>query len=216
MPDSLLDRAQRGDRLATNRLIEEYMPLVQGVVGEFVRRKDSRRDDLIQEGCIGLYKALAQYDPDRGAKFSTYAVWWVKACVRRYLRRQGTNVADLSLNFKSDGEAGQDDELGDRLPAELPDPVEGIENDELRATVRGVAESVARRLDRRAYCRSSDGQQHLTILVCRWLSAKPRTLQEVGDQIHCSRERVRQIEVRLLERMADIFRAQGLESLVEA
>ena len=83
--EQLLRRAQKGDENARGRLIEGNLRLVLSVVGRFEKRGECP-DDLFQVGCIGLMKAIANFDPNMKVKFSTYGVPMIAGEVRRYLR----------------------------------------------------------------------------------------------------------------------------------
>ena len=81
----LLRRAQQGDADARQQLIEGNLRLVLSVIQRFDKRGENP-DDLFQVGCIGLIKAIANFDPDKQVKFSTYSVPMIAGEVRRYLR----------------------------------------------------------------------------------------------------------------------------------
>ena len=83
--DALLLRANRGDEQARQELIEGNLRLVLSVIQRFEKRGESP-DDLFQVGCIGLMKAIANFDPTKNVRFSTYGVPMIAGEVRRYLR----------------------------------------------------------------------------------------------------------------------------------
>ena len=83
--DTLLRLAKAGDKKARQELIEGNLRLVLSVISRFDKRGESP-DDLFQVGCIGLMKAIANFDPDKQVKFSTYGVPMIAGEVRRYLR----------------------------------------------------------------------------------------------------------------------------------
>ena len=83
--DQLLRRAKDGDEQAREQLIEGNLRLVLSVIQRFDKRGESP-DDLFQVGCIGLIKAIANFDPDKQVRFSTYGVPMIAGEVRRYLR----------------------------------------------------------------------------------------------------------------------------------
>ena len=83
--DTLLRLAKAGDRKAREALIEGNLRLVLSVIQRFDKRGESP-DDLFQVGCIGLMKAIANFDPDKQVRFSTYGVPMIAGEVRRYLR----------------------------------------------------------------------------------------------------------------------------------
>ena len=83
--DTLLRLSKAGDKKAREKLIEGNLRLVLSVIQRFDKRGESP-DDLFQVGCIGLMKAIANFDPDKQVRFSTYGVPMIAGEVRRYLR----------------------------------------------------------------------------------------------------------------------------------
>ena len=83
-------RDQR-DEAALHRLITAYMRLAISMAAKF-RRYGAPMNDLIQEAGLGLMKAAEKFDPDRGVRFSTYAVWWIKASIQDYVMRNWSMV----------------------------------------------------------------------------------------------------------------------------
>ena len=83
--DALLLRSSQGDETARQELIEGNLRLVLSVIQRFDKRGESP-DDLFQVGCIGLMKAIANFDPTKNVRFSTYGVPMIAGEVRRYLR----------------------------------------------------------------------------------------------------------------------------------
>ena len=83
--DTLLRRAKEGDKAAREKLIEGNLRLVLSVIQRFDKRGECP-DDLFQVGCIGLIKAISNFDPDKQVRFSTYGVPMIAGEVRRYLR----------------------------------------------------------------------------------------------------------------------------------
>ena len=83
--DMLLRRAKEGDARAREELIEGNLRLVLSVIQRFDKRGESA-DDLFQVGCIGLIKAISNFDPTKNVRFSTYGVPMIAGEVRRYLR----------------------------------------------------------------------------------------------------------------------------------
>jgi RNA polymerase sigma-32 factor len=94
----------RRDEQALHRLITAYMRLAISMASKF-RRYGAPMNDLIQEASVGLMKAADKFDPDRGVRFSTYAVWWIKASIQDYVMRNwsmvrtGSTSAQKSLFF---------------------------------------------------------------------------------------------------------------------
>ena len=79
------------DEEALHRLITAYMRLAISMAAKF-RRYGAPMNDLIQEAGLGLMKAAEKFDPDRGVRFSTYAVWWIKASIQDYVMRNWSMV----------------------------------------------------------------------------------------------------------------------------
>lgn len=91
--ETALARAWRdhGDTAALHRLVTAYMRLAIAMAARF-RRYGAPMNDLIQEASLGLMKAAEKFDPDRGVRFSTYAVWWIKAGIQDHVMRNWSLV----------------------------------------------------------------------------------------------------------------------------
>jgi RNA polymerase sigma-32 factor len=137
-------RDQR-DEAALHRLITAYMRLAISMAAKF-RRYGAPMNDLIQEASLGLMKAADKFDPDRGVRFSTYAVWWIKASIQDYVMRNwsmvrtGSTSSQKALFFnlrrvqaKLEREASQRGEVLDQhqlrqmVAAEVGVPVADVE-----------------------------------------------------------------------------------------
>lgn len=79
------------DEAALHRLINAYLRLAISMASKF-KRYGAPMNDLIQEAGLGLMKAADKFDPDRGVRFSTYAVWWIKASIQDYVMRNWSMV----------------------------------------------------------------------------------------------------------------------------
>ena len=114
------------DEAALHRLITAYMRLAISMASKF-KRYGAPMNDLIQEASLGLMKAADKFDPDRGVRFSTYAVWWIKASIQDYVMRNwsmvrtGSTSSQKSLFFnlrrvqaKLEREAGARGEMLDQ------------------------------------------------------------------------------------------------------
>ena len=135
----------RRDEAALHRLITAYMRLAISMAAKF-RRYGAPMNDLIQEASLGLMKAADKFDPDRGVRFSTYAVWWIKASIQDYVMRNwsmvrtGSTSSQKALFFnlrrvqaKLEREASQRGEVLDQhqlrqmVAAEVGVPVADVE-----------------------------------------------------------------------------------------
>ena len=132
--DTLLHRAKQGDLSAREQLIEGNLRLVLSVIQRFDKRGESP-DDLFQVGCIGLIKAISNFDPAKQVRFSTYGVPMIAGEVRRYLRdnsviRVSRSIRDVAyrvLQCKEAMTAGMDREPTlEEIARELSLPVEEV------------------------------------------------------------------------------------------
>lgn len=132
--DNLLRKAGKGDETARQTLIEGNLRLVLSVIQRFDKRGECP-DDLFQVGCIGLMKAISNFDPDKQVRFSTYGVPMIAGEVRRYLRdnsaiRVSRSIRDVAYRVLQCKEAlilqlGREPTL-DEISAQLQLPVEDI------------------------------------------------------------------------------------------
>ena len=109
--DALLLRSKAGDKQAREQLIEGNLRLVLSVIQRFEKRGESP-DDLFQVGCIGLIKAISNFDPTKNVRFSTYGVPMIAGEVRRYLRdnsaiRVSRSIRDVAYKVLQTKEAMQ-------------------------------------------------------------------------------------------------------------
>ena len=132
--NALLIKAKTGDVQAREKLIEGNLRLVLSVIQRFDKRGESP-DDLFQVGCIGLIKAIANFDPEKQVRFSTYGVPMIAGEVRRYLRdnsaiRVSRSIRDVAYRVLQSKEAlilqlGREPTM-EELSAQLGLPAEEI------------------------------------------------------------------------------------------
>ena len=185
-------RARAGDRVAAQKLARHNLAFVVAIARR-QRRGAVRLDDLIQEGNVGLMKAVEKFDPHAGTRFSTYAVWWIRAYVGKYLKEARSSVRpisgtvaqpDLSLDSAID-EEGDATHL-DRIEDDGPGPEDEYLMSEGDREVRDALGKVRKRI----------GELGWDIVHNRLEQDQPRTLEEIGKRWGVSRERVRQVELK--------------------
>ncbi|GAB4562264.1 MAG: hypothetical protein Tsb0020_10430 [Haliangiales bacterium] len=238
---------EEDDPAAARSLIESNLRLVVKIAYEY-RRAYRNLLDLIQEGNIGLMQAVRKYDPYRGVKLSSYAAWWIRAYILKFILNNwrlvkiGTTQAQRKLFFNLRKEKERLEQLGftpttallaenldvaekeviemekrlsapdASLDAPMPasdddggartrmDYLPGEEGDrpDLQFAHSEFHDLVSDKLE--AFAETLEGREE-TIFRERWLTESPLTLQQIGDRYGVSRERARQLEKRLLDRL---------------
>lgn len=244
---------ESGDPEAAARLITSNLRLVVKIAMEF-QRAFINVMDLIQEGNIGLMQAVAKFDPFKGVKLSSYAAWWIKAYILRFILNNwrmvkiGTTQAQRKLFFslqkekdrlEAQGFAPTTKLLAERLDVSEKDVIEMDQrmsrpdmsfdmplSDDTYTTVGDQTASTDVRQDESlARAQMTDiydqaladfektlKDKELIIYRQRMLTDEPRTLQEIGDEFGVTRERVRQIEARILGKLRKYFADRGIEA----
>jgi RNA polymerase primary sigma factor len=185
-------RARAGDVAARQKLARHNLAFVVAIARR-QRLGSVRLDDVIQEGNVGLMKAVEKFDPHAGTRFSTYAVWWIRAYVGKYLKEarsavrptSGT-VAQADLSLDATVEDGSDLTHLDRIEDGGPTPEERFLAAEDDRGVRDRLNAVRKRI----------GELGWDIVHARLQREDPTTLEEIGKRWGVSRERVRQVELR--------------------
>jgi len=187
-------RVKKGDEAARELLVRHNLAFVVAISRKYLGR-GARLEDLIQEGNIGLLKGIEHFDPYKGTRFSTYAIWWIRAYIQKYLKDVRSSVRggesedrvfqrDLSLDALVDDD-GEITHL-DRLESDLPGPESIALHEEKNRDVRNALGKVHKRL----------GDLGWDIVKDRLEQDSPKTLEELGKRFGVSRERVRQVEMR--------------------
>jgi len=250
--DLAVKLVEHGDTSAARKLIEANLRLVVKIAYEY-RRAHRNLLDLVQEGNIGLIQAVGKFDPYRGVKLSSYAAFWIRAYILKFILNNwrlvkiGTTQAQRKLFFNLRKEREKLEQLGfqpssallaekldvpekdviemerrlaapeasldapmgsgdddgtrtrlDYLPSEDIRPDRAVANNEFAQLLKSNLETFAQTLEGREQ----------TIFRERWLSEEPLTLQELGDRYNVSRERARQLEKRVLDRLKKFLEAE--------
>ena len=192
------------DEAALTQLVESNLRFVVSYAKRY-RGLGVAFIDLIHEGNLGLIEAAKRFDPSRNVKFITYAVWWVREAMMHVLSDQTRAFSfppklfavlhsapeDISLNDPIGG-AG-DDRQGRELADLLPQDQAAVDDEMIHQSD----------LDELASALSDlDGKERAVMSLRFGLEDdEEHTLQEIGDRLHLSRERVRQIEARAKEKL---------------
>ena len=231
------------DQEAGYLLVSAHLRLVVKIAMEFQRKWMKNASDLIQEGNVGLIKALNKYDPDKGIKFSYYASFWIRAYIFKFIMdnwrmvKVGTTQAQRKLFYNLGKEKQRLESLGMIADAEAisqnlnvseTDVVEMSQrmdhrdlsldmplNDDPNATPINIIPSVDEGVEDRLVLKEAShllrenikelapqlNEKERDIIELRLLAENPMTLREIGEKYGFTRERARQIEAGVLNKV---------------
>lgn len=229
----LIKRAQAGDGDAKTELLEGNSPLVKSILRRY-RNKGVEYDDLYQLGCIGLLKAIKNFAPEFGVKFSTYAVPMIMGEIKRYLRDDGyikvsrstKTVAYKIARFVEEinGREGRSptvDEIAEKFglepqevvftmdsakaPVSIFDKGEGDEGQALYERLTG-GDGTDDAIDKMII---RDGIEKLDdrerkIIILRYY--KDKTQSEVAKELNVSQVQISRLETKIIEKLKENFR----------
>ncbi len=189
-----------GDIDARNALVMANIGLVHMIVGQMLRA-GYKFEDLLQEGTIGLIRATESFQPDRNIRFSTYAAFWIRSKIQRFIETHRKEDSPVMTQEKSSprarkmsldrtmGSNGEEFSLGETIASNIESPEEIALRSERTTAVRDVLTRIVLELK----------NPHLqAIIERRILADEPESLESLGKKLHISRETCRLLENKML------------------
>lgn len=237
---------EQDDLDAAHQLVRAYLRLVLKTAREYMNYRLNLAD-LVQEGTVGLMHAVRKFDPDRGNRLSTYAIWWIRAAIHDYILRSWRMVRiattqikrqlffklrqakstlgplsheeaeELAAKFHTDVAtildvdqrmAGADTSLNQPVHEDSGDMIDLIADtrpNQERRMVSHQQDEMRVALVQRGLETLSERERH--IVTQRHFAERQETLEDLAQKYSISRERVRQIENRAMEKLRTFFRS---------
>lgn len=237
---------ETGDAKAAEMLVTSNLRFVVKIAAEY-SKFGAKLIDLVQEGNVGLMHAVKEFNPYKGVRLITYAVWWIRGYIQEYLMRQysmvriGTTQNQRKLFYRLQKEKQLLDSMGQEPNVKLLSSRLGVTEEEVETMTKrmsgrdvslnqpmdddskttlldmessgepGIDEQIGHAEEIEVLRKGIDAirdkltEKEKFILEKRILSDEPLTLQEIGEHYGVTREAVRQIEARLINRIKSAF-----------